>query len=64
MLDLRELQIDVFRSSGPDGVVDRTVRVVHLPTGLSGVGRGNPTETDDRDAAIEDLEQKLRSADQ
>jgi protein subunit release factor A len=63
VLDPREIKIDVFRSQGPDGPVERAVRVTHVPSGLVAVSSGKNSEIEDRDAAIAEIEEKLQNLD-
>ncbi|HEX6789556.1 MAG TPA: hypothetical protein VF091_09965 [Gaiellaceae bacterium] len=58
-LDPKDLKIEVYRSSGPDGVVERAIRVTHLPSGLTAVHSGAATEPADKAAAIAELERKV-----
>jgi protein subunit release factor A len=59
VIDESELRIDVFRSSGADGVVTRAVRVTHIPSCVEATSRGKNSEVDDRAAAIREIERKL-----
>jgi len=54
-----ELRVDVWRSSGADGVVKRGVRVTHTPTGVEATSGGKGSAAEDRDAAIREIERKL-----
>jgi len=62
MVDWNDLRIDTYRSQGASGPIDRIVRVTHIPSGIVAVSRGKATEAEDRDAAIAEIEEKLRGA--
>jgi protein subunit release factor A len=54
-----EIKIDVFRSQGADGPVERVVRVTHIPSGIVAMSSGKNSEIEDRDAAIAEIEEQL-----
>jgi peptide chain release factor 1 len=58
-LDLGQVVITTFRSSGPGGQHaqknETAIRAVHTPTGLAAVARGDRSQASNRDAALEVL---------
>ena len=59
MIDEGDLRIDGFRSTGPNGAIDRVVRVTHLPSGITATARGGESEADDVALAVADLQRQL-----
>ncbi|MGZ5039063.1 MAG: peptide chain release factor-like protein [Usitatibacter sp.] len=59
----REVEIDVFRASGPGGQhVNKTesaLRLVHLPSGVTVVARDSPSQHRNREIAFERLAERL-----
>ena len=59
----REVEVDVFRASGPGGQhVNKTesaLRLVHLPSGVVVVSRDSPSQHRNRDIAFERLAERL-----
>jgi protein subunit release factor A len=64
MIDMHDLQIDVLRSAGSDGILRREVRVTHRPTGVTTSASGYETLDDDFAAAVAELASRLRGSDQ
>src|SRR5687767_13577343 len=60
----REVEVDVFRASGPGGQhVNKTnsaLRLTHLPSGVVVVAQDSPSQHRNRDIAFERLIEKLR----
>jgi ribosome-associated protein len=59
----REVEIDVFRSSGPGGQhVNKTesaLRLIHPPSGVVVISRGSPSQHRNRETAFERLVERL-----
>jgi ribosome-associated protein len=59
----REVQVDVFRSSGPGGQhVNKTesaLRLVHAPSGVVVISRDSPSQHRNRETAFERLAERL-----
>ncbi|MGZ5060652.1 MAG: peptide chain release factor-like protein [Usitatibacter sp.] len=59
----REVEIDVFRASGPGGQhVNKTesaLRLVHLPSGVTVIARDSPSQHRNREIAFERLAERL-----
>lgn len=62
-LNPADLEIDLFRSSGPGGQnvqkVESAVRITHKPTGLVVVSQGQRTQSSNKEKALELLRSKL-----
>jgi ribosome-associated protein len=59
----REVEIEVFRSSGPGGQhVNKTesaLRLIHPPSGVVVISRGSPSQHRNRETAFERLVERL-----
>ena len=60
----REVEIEVFRSSGPGGQhVNKTesaLRIIHRPSGVVVISRDSPSQHRNRETAFERLIEKLK----
>jgi ribosome-associated protein len=60
----REVEVDVFRASGPGGQhVNKTnsaLRLTHLPSGVVVVAQDSPSQHRNRDIAFERLAERLK----
>ncbi len=64
-MDLRQVRIECFKSSGPGGQHKNkrltAVRAVHVPTGLAAVGQERRSQEANRRLALARLETRLKA---